>query len=143
MPEGPPYPIRAVVDEEWHFIRNLMPDRLYFEKHMMGGFRANWFWESWLAATGPWIDSPINRRAVELVNRFMRRPSEQLYNVESDPYQMKNLARDPNLAPVRDRMRAALGRWMLTQGDPGAALDSEVQWRAARSGRPLSAYRAP
>lgn len=143
VPEGPPYPIRAVVDEQWHFIRNLTPDRLYFEKHMMGGFRANWFWESWLAATGPWGDSPINRRAVELVNRFMRRPSEQLYDTESDPYQMKNLAGDLDLAPVRNRMRAALGRWMLMQGDPGTALDSQAQWKAARIGMHLSPYRDP
>ena len=75
VPEGPPYPIRAITDERWHYIRNLRPERLYFEKHMMGGFRPNWFWESWLAATGPQGQSPINRRAVELLNRFMRRPA--------------------------------------------------------------------
>ena len=135
VPEGAPYPIRAIVDERWHYIRNLMPERLYFEKHMMGGFRADWFWESWLAQTGPHRGTPINRRAVELLNRFLRRPAEQLYEVASDPYQMTDLIGNLELAGVRDRLAAELGRWMQAQGDPGAALDTEEQWNAARSGK--------
>ena len=135
IPEGAPYPIRAIVDERWHYIRNLMPQRLYFEKHMMGGFRANWFWESWLAQTGPNRGAPINRRAVELLNRFMRRPAEQLYEVASDPFQMTNLIGNLELASVRDRLATELGRWMQAQGDPGAALDTEEQWNAARAGK--------
>lgn len=134
VPEGAPYPIRAIVDQRWHYIRNLMPERLYFEKHMMGGFRANWFWESWLAQTGPNRGVPINRRAVELINRFMRRPAEQLYEVASDPFQMTNLIGNLDLADVRDRLGTELGRWMQAQGDPGAALDTEEQWNAARAG---------
>ena len=53
VPEGPSYPIRAITDSRWHYIRNLMPEKLFFEKHMMGAFRTNWFWETWLASTGP------------------------------------------------------------------------------------------
>ncbi len=141
VPEGPPFPIRAIVNDRWHYIRNLLPERLYFEKHMMGGFRSNWFWESWLAATGPWTDTSINRRAVELINRFMRRPAEQLYNVADDPYQMRNLIGDLELSGVRDQMDAELGRWMQSQGDPGVALDTEAQWSAARNGKHLIPYR--
>ncbi len=135
VPEGPAYPIRAIVDTRWHYIRNLAPERLYFEKHMMGGFRNDWFWESWLAESGPSNGRPINRRAVDLVNRFMLRPAEQLYDVAADPYQMRNLAGDPALSNVRGRLAAALGEWMQSQGDPGEALDTEAQWSAARAGR--------
>ena len=138
VPEGAPYPIRAIADRRWHYVRNLAPQRLYFEKHMMGGFRANWFWESWLAESGPSNGKPTNRRAVDLVNRFMRRPAEQLYEVAADPYQMRNLAGDPSLAGVRDRLAAELGRWMQNQGDPGEALDTEAHWSAARAGRHLA-----
>ena len=137
VPEGPPYPIRAVVDSRWHYIRNLQPEALYFEKHMMGAFRTNWFWETWLAESGPWVQSSINRRAVMLVNRFMRRPAEELYDVLADPYQMRNLIPDLGLSDVRDRLAAALGRWMQSQGDPGASLDTEAMWRDAREGRHL------
>lgn len=134
VPEGPPYPIRALTDGTWHYIRNLLPERLYIEKHMMGAFRREWFWETWLAEAGPNGDQPINRRAVELVNRFMRRPPEHLYRVGDDPYQMRNLAGDPSLAEVRERLAAGLGHWMSSQGDPGAALDTEEQWRGAVAG---------
>ncbi len=59
VPEGPSYPIRAITDSRWHYIRNLMPEKLFFEKHMMGAFRTNWFWETWLASTGPAGQAPI------------------------------------------------------------------------------------
>lgn len=135
VPEGPAYPIRAVADENWHYIHNLAPENLYIEKHMMGGFRTPWFWESWLAATGPGAGAAINRRAAELVNRFMRRPPEQLYAARGDPYQMRNLINNRSLAEVRARLTKALRGWMREQGDPGAGLDTEVQWRAARQSR--------
>ena len=142
VPEGPPYPIRGIVGERWHYIRNLRPDSLYFEKHMMGGFRSDWFWESWLAESGPGQGRPLNRRAVELLNRFLRRPAEQLYEVASDPYQMRNLAGDLDLAPVKRRLSQALDSWMQAQGDPGAALDSEERWNAARDGMHVDPVRA-
>ena len=47
---------------------------------------------------------------------------------------MRNLVGDLQLAGVRDRMMAELGRWMRMQGDPGALLDTEEQWKAAREG---------
>ncbi len=144
VPEGPSYPIRAVTDGTWHYIHNLMPERLWFEKHIMGGYRPEFFFEQWVASTGPWGKAPINERAVELLNRALRRPAEQLYHTPEDSYHMRNRAADLELRPLRDRLDAALGRWMHSQGDPGAALDTEEQWRAAVAGehqtrvRPLS-----
>ena len=143
VPEGPPYPIRGIVSQRWHFLRNLLPERLFLEKHMMGGFRSNWFWETWLAATGPSGESPINRRAVDLVHRFLRRPAAELYDAAADPYQLSDLASESSLAPVRRRLSTELSRWMESQDDPGQALDSEEQWRAAREGRHLANRRDP
>lgn len=143
VPEGPAYPIRGIVSPRWHFLRNLLPERLFLEKHMMGGFRSNWFWETWLAATGPSGESPINRRAVDLVHRFMRRPAEELYDAAANPFQLSNLASESSLDPVRRRLSAELSRWMEAQGDPGQALDSEEQWRAARAGSHLAKRRGP
>lgn len=138
VPEGPPYPIRAITDGEWRYIQNLHPDRLFFEKHMMGGFRADHYWPSWLRVTGPWGDEPIHERAVDLLNRFLSRPAEQLYHTAEDPFEMRDRMGDLDLRDVRDRLAAELGRWMHEQGDPGAALDTEEQWRAAVQGAPLT-----
>jgi len=141
VPEGPAYPIRAVTDGEWHYIQNLRPDRLFFEKHMMGRFRDDHYWSSWLRVTGPWGAEPIHERAVDLLNRYLRRPAEQLYRTADDPFQMHNLMGNLDLRAVRDRLAAALGRWMHQQGDPGAALDTEEQWRASVKGEPLTRAR--
>ena len=135
IPEGPPYPIRAITDGTWHYIRNLMPERIYIEKHVMGGFRPDQYWETWMAASGPSNERPANTKAIELLNRFMHRPPEHLYHTPDDPYQMNNRVGDQSLRSVRERLSAALGRWMQSQGDPGSAIDTEAQWRAAREGR--------
>lgn len=128
IPEGPPYPIRAVTDGTYHYIRNLTPDALYIEKHMMGESRWHEYWLSWL------FDSTFNERTRSLVFRYMRRPPEQLYRLDEDPFEMNDLADDPEHADAKARLSAELDRWMAEQGDPGAAIDSKEQWEAARQG---------
>ena len=43
---------------------------------------------------------------------------EQLYDTVFDPYQVNNLASDPDLAPVLDDLRQRLRAWMAVTGDP-------------------------
>ena len=45
-------------------------------------------------------------------------PEEELYNVIFDPYETRNCSGDPGMAPVLDRMRALLDRWMCETEDP-------------------------
>ena len=126
-PEGPPYPIRSVTDGRWRFIRNLSPERLYIEKHVMGATADNPYWLSWVWA------SEANPRAYDLVERYLRRPAEELYDTEQDPYEMKNLADDAQAAQVRATLSAALDRWMKEQDDPGAAVDTREAYRRNRA----------
>jgi len=129
IPEGPPYPIRAVTDGTWHYIRNLTPEALYIEKHLMGQNQWHDYWPSWV------FQATFNERTRRLVQRYMRRPPEQLYRMDQDPHEMANLADDPAHADAKRRLSAELDRWMREQGDPGAALDTEAQWRASKQGR--------
>ena len=128
IPEGPPYPIRSVTDGTYHYIRNLIPDALYIEKHLMGESRWHDYWPSWL------FDSTFNEHTRALVYRYMRRPPEQLYRLDEDPFEMNNLADDPEHADAKDRLSAELDRWIAEQGDPGASIDTKEQWEAARRG---------
>ena len=136
IPEGPPYPIRAVTDGTYLYIRNLRPDLLYIEKHLMGGHPYHDFWPSWLTESGPWNnpDRNMDQRSVDLVHRFMRRPSEELYYLPEDPYSMNNLTEDLDYLAVQTGLSIELDRWMSSQGDPGALIDNEADWRAARAG---------
>lgn len=45
-------------------------------------------------------------------------PALELYDLATDPHEWVNLADDPTLAPVRDRLLEALTRWQRDTGDP-------------------------
>ena len=47
------------------------------------------------------------------------RPDEQLFDNETDPHQLKNLADDPEFLPVLRRMRTALQLWIAQTQDKG------------------------
>ncbi len=142
VPAGPPYPIRGIADREWHYTRNLTPDRIYIQKHMMGIYSGRWFWETWIASTGPSANQRLNQKALDLLNRFVRRPPEQLYRTSGDPFHLRDLIGDVGLSAIRNRMAAELGRWMQSQGDSGSGLDTENQWNAARKGEHLPGGRS-
>lgn len=132
IPEGPAYPIRTVTDGTWRYIRNLTPDELYIEKHLMGlqGRAAlnNPYWATWV-----W-DSHSNERTYDLVKRYMRRPAEQLYRTVDDPSEMSNLAGMKQHADVQNRLSYELDLWMNLQGDPGVPQDTKQSIEAARRG---------
>jgi uncharacterized sulfatase len=133
IPEGPAYPIRTVTDGRYRYIRNLTPDEIYIEKHLMGwsgeGKLNNPYWATWVREA--WNDE----RTYDLVKRYMHRGAEQLYCTAEDPYEMKNLANDGAFAGVKARLSAELDRWMKSQGDPGVPQDTHKAIQAARAGR--------
>jgi uncharacterized sulfatase len=133
LPEGPRYPIRSVTDGKSRYIRNLLPDEIYIEKHLMGGGRLNNpYWATWVGA------DPLKRRDVyERVKRYMRRPAEQLYLTAEDPYELKNVAGDAAYSKTKAKLSAALDAWMKSQGDPGVAVDTVEALQAARRGQHL------
>lgn len=131
FPEGPPYPIRSVSDGTWRYIRNLTPDRLYFEKHLMGKIDHNLYWPSWIYSA---TDNPNSLRLVE---RFLNRPAEQLYHTSEDRFEMNDLADATEHLSVKTRLAAELDHWLGEQGDPGIPLDTEKAHRAAAKNKPL------
>lgn len=130
VPEGPPYPIRSITDGRYHYIRNLQNENLYIEKHLMGikgdGKLNNRYWQTWV------FNSFDNPKALHLIQRYQLRPSEELFDLESDPYEMSNLADRPEMAEVKKRLGEELDRWMKSQGDPGIEEDTLESLQAAR-----------
>jgi uncharacterized sulfatase len=135
FPEGPPYPIRSVTDGRYRYIRNLTPDEIYIEKHLMGvqgdGSLNNPYWATWV---GQAWDNPDTYR---LVRRYTHRPAEQLYCTADDPFEMQNLAGDPEFADLKSALSAELDRWMTDQGDPGQPQDTPEAFQAAKQGQHL------
>ena len=124
VPEGPPYPIRGVTDGRYHYIRNLRPDRIYIEKHLFSKIEHNAYMPSLF-----WT-STVSEKNYQLLERFIRRPAEELYDNTSDPAQMNNLA--DSETEIKQRLGKALDSWMEQQGDPGAEMDDFASLRLAR-----------
>ena len=130
VPEGRPYPIRSIRDKEYHYIWNLTPDASYHGKHaMIEDSRLIW-WPALKRA-----EAEGDADAIALLEKCHHRPEEELYRVDQDPYEMNNLADDPELQQVKARLRTELKRWMAEQGDTGQAMDNEAALAANRGSR--------
>lgn len=135
VPEGPAYPVRSVSNGRFRYIRNLTPEAVYIERHLMGlvgdGLLNNPYWGTWIYFAGE------NPRTGALVSRYLKRPAEQLYRTSSDPYEMNNLAGVPEFGEVQRALSAKLDEWMKAEGDPGVPLDTAEALEAARAGKHL------
>ena len=54
------------------------------------------------------------------------RPPEELYDTQSDPWEINNLAGDPSHQETLERMRAALEDWRQEVGDMGEVSEDEM-----------------
>ncbi|MBM3864486.1 MAG: sulfatase [Verrucomicrobia bacterium] len=107
------YPARAVRDQQWKYIRNLRPE-LAFTTHidLVGGrLGQRDFFATWEAAAGR------DPAAAAVLERYHRRPAEELYNLAVDPAEQVNLAADPRYGARLAALRGELDAWMKEQGD--------------------------
>jgi N-sulfoglucosamine sulfohydrolase len=118
-----PYPMRAVRDTRYKLIRNLTPDLTY----TIGGIHKGEPIESWQADAKN--DPTLAARVAFLFNR----PSEELYDLQSDPFEMKNLAGDPALANIKAKLQSQLDDWMLQQNDKGLETEKIANTRQSKS----------
>src|SRR5262249_29722652 len=108
------YPIRCVRTKEWKYILNLHPEYIH-GTHIdrakdRDGLKYFGTWEQ-KAKTDP--------AAAAIVKRYRERPKEELYDLASDPFEMKNLAADPKHAERLGDFRKQVEEWMKDQGDKG------------------------
>ncbi|MBX9787603.1 MAG: sulfatase [Pirellulales bacterium] len=121
-PEPGGYPMRAVRSDDYLYIRNFKPERWPAgTPDPTKAFKP----DSWLADcdNGPtkrylWDhrEEPGVREQYELC--FGKRPAEELYDLLSDPGQMKNVAGEPAYAEVQARLSNQLESELRALGDP-------------------------
>ena len=106
------YPMRAVRDERWKLILNLHPE-YEFHTHidLRRGGKEYDYWTAWER------EAQTDVEAAAKVQRYFRRPAEELYDLAADPGETNNLAADPAQADRRAALRAQLEDWMRDQGD--------------------------
>lgn len=119
--------MRSVRTKNFKYIRNFLPNRPYLQpciykdgKAILIALRAS-------QSAGQLDD-------VQQLHLRQVRPSEELYDVRSDPYEVHNLATDaelierPELAKKLLEMRERLDIWMEETADQGRVPESELMY---------------
>ncbi len=123
------YPIRSVRSRRYKYIQNLNHEAEFanVETAKVDGVLQAW------AEKGK-SDSQARSR-----ERFYhQRPFEELYDLDSDPYELNNLAEDPAYAMQKETLKRQLLFWMDRQGDEGIATEMQAK---ERKGKYLAKHR--
>ncbi len=116
--------LRYVRDARFQYIRNFHP-------HLPHGQYMSYNWQH--ASMRRWEQLHLSGRLSGPSARFFapRKPMEELYDVRSDPWQVKNLAADPAYAGELARLRDLLAAEMSAAGDLGLLPERELHARSA------------
>ncbi len=123
--DGKGYPMRAIRNSEYLYIRNLEPDRWPSgPADQISGQFPSGFVDTDDGPAKQFIVAQMKENPDYYFGRisFAKRPAEELYHTASDPDQLKNLADDPQYASVKNDMFARLVQWMHQTSDPHAAM---------------------
>jgi len=113
---------RAVRDQQYRYIRNYMPYRIY-------GQRLDYLWRA--ASVRSWEETCMKGECNEVQNKFWNtKPAEELYDTENDPWEVNNLADDPAMQEVLERMRDANEEWINNIRDSGFIPEAELSDRS-------------
>lgn len=111
--------IRSVRSKEYKYIRNFMTDRPYTQPTYMDVDGVEFV----KVTKQLHADGKLN----EVQGRFFsdHRPAEELYDIQSDPFELNNLATDPDYANVLSRHSAILEDWIKATNDQGQYPENE------------------
>jgi arylsulfatase A-like enzyme len=120
---------RSVRDARHLYLRNYMPDLSWNQPESFSDQLALRREITQLAAVG-------KLNAAQLAYAGPTKPIECLYDSTNDPWQTNNLAGDPALRPVLERMRQALRNWQTETRDLGFIHEWQA-WQMCADGQPL------
>lgn len=113
---------RAVRDDRYLYIRNFFPQRPQ-------GTYLDYMFQT--PTTQKWkAEFDAGRLNPAQAFFWLPKPAEELYDIQADPYQIKNLAGESSQSQTLERMRGALRQWMIGVCDTGLLPEGEVLARA-------------
>ncbi len=130
------YPTRSITDGRYRYILNLRskvvpayPIERFVTDPEFAAKPKGLAWMPWDATPSvQWQNNAfaeiVNQRdkfpePYELLKATFFRPEEELYDLQSDPYEMKNLAANPEFSVTKKQLEKDLREWMHTTGDSG------------------------
>lgn len=111
--------IRSLRDERFRYVRNFRPDLPYFQY-------LNYLDE--MPITKDWRRLAFEGKLNDVQKLFWSRtkPKEELYDLVSDPHEVKNLAGDPAQAKRLADFRTKLASWIVDTKDLGEVPEREL-----------------
>jgi hypothetical protein len=120
--------VRAVRDPRYKYLRNFRPELPYLlwipyrNRHPV-------MQEMWRLHGEGKLEGPQTLLFQD------HRPVEELYDTQTDPYEINNLAHDPAHRDVLERMRSALDDWRGAYGDLGDISEEQMRGQMWPGGR--------
>lgn len=117
--------IRSVHDSRYNYIRNYYPEIPYWQRSR---YKEKQY--PVLTVLKQWHTAG---RLTPAQDRFFAdsKPVEELYDLQTDPGELRNLAADPAHAAILQQMRQALARWQREVPDAGATPESLEEYTLA------------
>lgn len=105
--------IRSVRSKEFKYIKNFMTDRPYTQLTYMD--------VDGIEFVKVMKELYAEKKLDSIQERFFlnERPSEELYDIEKDPYELNNLAKDPNHIDIKNKYAGVLNQWIANTDDKG------------------------
>ncbi len=117
---------RLIMDQRYVYIRNFMPYKPYIQDALIFGPSKRSFRElNPLAKQGKLNDT--------VMRMYTPKPTEELYDLKNDPFELQNLANDPAHADKLSHMSQLLKNHLIDTRDAGFLHESEMMIRASGS----------
>ncbi len=122
IPSTAGYPCRSIRTEKYQYIYNFKPDRWPVGVPDGASHPMNTFADCDNGPTKTFLISnksnPEYRKYYDW--SFAKRPQEELYDMIKDPFQLNNLAGNPDFALMQEKLNKQLFDVLLESGDPRA-----------------------
>jgi N-sulfoglucosamine sulfohydrolase len=109
---------RTVRDARYRYIRNFTPDRPFLQKN---DYKEKQY-PMWNLIQELARENKLTPTQAVLAAPTM--PEEELYDLETDPHEVKNVARSPQHAEVLKRLSGVLDKWIVETDDKGRTPES-------------------
>jgi len=115
------YPIRSIRTPRYKLILNLNHEA-EFSNAITRPDRYN-YWDTWVEK------AKRDAAARRIVERYLRRPAREFYDLQEDPFEQRNLAGQPRYQAMIEKLEQQLYDWMESQGDRGVETEMLAQPR--------------
>ncbi len=129
---GVGYPMRSIRTNKFSYIRNYEPDRWPAGDPDYYSSNRNFFGDVDAGATKSFLLSKSMDPAIHpyYLLSFGRRPAEELYDMEADPHQLKNLVDVPKFSETKKELAEKMNHYLKRTGDPRQR--GEAPWDSYR-----------